>query len=83
VVNYINTACKRATRILDAFAHVLVAQPSKEVIAVGLQMSQEDVIITIASDETVKQSTNDQAYKIWRQLQTISRLHRKFSIEIR
>jgi hypothetical protein len=68
---------ERVTRILDAFAHVLVARPSKEVIAVGFQMSQEEVIVTIASDETVKQSTIDQAYEIWRQLQKISRLHRE------
>jgi hypothetical protein len=44
-----DTLEERATRILDAFAHVLVARPSKEVIAVGFQMSQEEVIVTIAS----------------------------------
>ena len=68
---------ERATRVLDAFAHALVAQPSKEVIAVGLQTSREEVIVTIASNETVKQSTIDQAYNIWDQLTTISTLHRE------
>jgi hypothetical protein len=68
---------ERATRVLDAFAHALVAQPSKEVIAVGLQTSREEVIVTIASNETVEQSTIDQAYNIWDQLTTISTLHRE------
>lgn len=69
-----SSAARRAARIMDALANVLVSKSQSEVVAVAAQNDEQNkrVILTIATNSTVEEHTKCHAKVLWKDLREIS-----------
>lgn len=63
---------KHLERVLDALAALCVSRPRKQAIAIGVQITATNLIITIAEDQPVEEDTIDHLKNVWATLQQLS-----------
>lgn len=63
---------ERLERVLDALAALSVSRPQKQAIAIGVQITATNLILTIADNQPVEDDTINHLKNVWSTLQQLS-----------